>query len=466
MSPRPADARFVVQRHRASRLHYDFRLEIGGVLVSWAVPKGPTQDPKVRRAAFRVEDHPLDYLDFEGVIPGGRYGGGDVIVWDTGTWRPRETDDPAAAVAAGELHADLFGRKLRGRFVLIHTSTDSGGKQQWLLLHKHDDAAVAGWNPEDHPRSVLSGRTNEEVRADPDRLWRSDLPAAQAAVRLTSEPIRPVGEDELAALGALPAAGSWTVFGRAVRVSSLDRVVAPGRPGEGPVTKRELLSYTARIAPAVLPYLRHRSLLWRAAAGGAARPVVDEPADLVQAVNSGAVEWRVPAATVDAPQHPTHVLIELDQRGPRGWSDVLTLARLYRTALEQLRLRAYPELTGRRGIQLWIPIAAGPSSEQTRTWSEQLSELVGAAAADLLDGSGRATAGAALSAAEGGLLVPYGPRRAAGAPVALPIGWDELDGADLAPDRYTIRTVQERLADRGELFADALRHDQQLPRLG
>ena len=186
-APAPASVtrRFVVQRHRARRLHYDFRLEIDGVLVSWAVPKGPTLDPSVRRAAFHVEDHPMEYIDFEGVIPAGEYGGGDVIVWDSGTWEPDEAGDPpdpAAAVAGGELHADLYGEKLRGRFVLVRTRVDDSGKEQWLMLHKHDEFAVDGWDPEEHPQSVLSRRTNDEVRASPERLWHSDRPAAQASV--------------------------------------------------------------------------------------------------------------------------------------------------------------------------------------------------------------------------------------------------------------------------------------------
>src|ERR1700709_1481692 len=108
---RTEQPRFVIQRHRARALHYDFRLEVDGVLVSWAVPKGVSRDPKRRHLAVHVEDHPLEYIDFEGIIPEGEYGGGDVIVWDHGTWEPHGTDDPRAAVESGELHAELFGQK-------------------------------------------------------------------------------------------------------------------------------------------------------------------------------------------------------------------------------------------------------------------------------------------------------------------------------------------------------------------
>jgi bifunctional non-homologous end joining protein LigD len=157
--PRQKPRRFVVQRHRATRLHYDFRLEMHGVLVSWAVPKGPTLDPSARRQAIAVEDHELDYIDFEGVIAEGHYGAGDVIVWDTGTWEPAETDSPEQALEDGTLHFDLNGKKLKGRFVMTRTS------RGWLLLHKKDGFAVPGWDPEEHPDSVLSGRTNEQVSA-------------------------------------------------------------------------------------------------------------------------------------------------------------------------------------------------------------------------------------------------------------------------------------------------------------
>src|SRR5215218_9928258 len=119
--PQPSDGppRFVIQRHRARRLHYDFRLEVGGVLASWAVPKGITLDPGVRHLAVHVEDHPLDYELFEGVIPSGEYGGGDVIVWDRGTWELHKDSDAGAAVAAGELHLELFGEKVKGGIVIV-----------------------------------------------------------------------------------------------------------------------------------------------------------------------------------------------------------------------------------------------------------------------------------------------------------------------------------------------------------
>jgi len=167
-------SRFVVQKHRASRLHYDLRLEIGGVLVSWAVPRGPSLDPTDRRLAVHVEDHPIEYFDFEGTIPKAEYGGGTVMVWDWGgvRWLGH---DPEAMMAKHDLKFELFGRKLRGAYAIVG---GRGDDKAWFLIKKRDhgasDADVA-----EQDRSVLSGRSMDEIAAAGTRVWHSDRPAAE-----------------------------------------------------------------------------------------------------------------------------------------------------------------------------------------------------------------------------------------------------------------------------------------------
>ncbi len=581
-SKTPDGPRFVVQRHRARRLHYDLRFEIDGVLASWAVPKGPTLDPDVKHAAIHVEDHPIEYVDFEGTIPSGQYGGGDVIVWDTGTWGLHAADDAAEAVRHGELHADVYGEKLKGRFILIRRDgRGEPGKEQWLLFHKHDEYAVKGWDPEDHPKSVLSGRTNDEVKADPERMWRSDLPPDQASVPADSaeakggsgrrvigqskakqatakakprakagsqsdnskksggrggsrggdddddgsggasqgsgragqgsgEPnqISPPSEDELAALDDLGDSGTWEIFGRRLKLTNLDKELFPARhahrgtPGEKAVSKREFIAYAARIAPVALPYLEHRPLNMNRFPGGAGtkgfwnkqlpehapdwlprwnRPnrkageattylVVDEPAALVWAANYGALEWHAWTARVDAPDQPTYALIDIDPGTGTPWEDLLVLARLHRTALDHLGIRGQPKVTGQRGIQIWIPIRPGPSSEETSDWVEQLSHAIGDAVPDLVswkwerrDRGGRARLDYTQNAGHKTLVAPYSPRPAPGAPISAPIEWDELDDPALRPNGVTVRTVFGQLAERADPFRSVLSYDQELP---
>lgn len=166
--PRPKRPRYVIQQHDASTLHYDLRLEIDGVLVSWAVPKGPSTDPREKRLAIRTEDHPLAYADFEGTIPEDEYGGGTVLVWDHGTWNNRtekdgEPVDAADALEHGHILAEIEGEKLHGGYALSRFRVEDG-KEQWLLVKKDDDAADARRNPvSTQPRSVLTGDTISDV---------------------------------------------------------------------------------------------------------------------------------------------------------------------------------------------------------------------------------------------------------------------------------------------------------------
>jgi bifunctional non-homologous end joining protein LigD len=178
--PSPAEgAFFCVQRHDATRLHYDFRLEMDGVLKSWAVPKGPSLEPLSKHLAMHVEDHPLEYGNFEGNIPKGEYGGGSVMLWDRGTFDLLGDVSGADQIARGDLKFRLHGEKLSGEFALV-LMRGRGKGNEWLLIKKKDESAQPGYNVEDHARSVLTGRSQEEIARELPPLKVADAPAAPA----------------------------------------------------------------------------------------------------------------------------------------------------------------------------------------------------------------------------------------------------------------------------------------------
>ncbi|MFZ0815752.1 MAG: DNA polymerase ligase N-terminal domain-containing protein [Candidatus Sulfotelmatobacter sp.] len=183
-----AGHRFVVQKHDATRLHYDFRLEMEGVLKSWAVPKGPSLDPADKRLAMQVEDHPVSYFDFEGIIPEDNYGAGTVMVWDVGTWQPLSPipvqgkyvpgteAETAAMLAKGDLKFRLEGKKLNGDFALVKMKGRRPGSKgnEWLLIKKHDDYVVEGYDIDAYDESVLSKRSLAEIAGDAgSEEWKS-----------------------------------------------------------------------------------------------------------------------------------------------------------------------------------------------------------------------------------------------------------------------------------------------------
>jgi len=171
--------RFVVQKHRATRLHYDFRLEMDGVLKSWAVPKGPSLDPADKRLAMQVEDHPVSYFDFEGIIPAGNYGAGTVMVWDVGTWQP--LGDAHEMLRKGDLKFRLEGKKLKGEFALVHMKSRRPGSKgtEWLLIKHRDGYVQPDYDIEQYDKSVLTKRSMREIAGDEGSAkWESSRKAA------------------------------------------------------------------------------------------------------------------------------------------------------------------------------------------------------------------------------------------------------------------------------------------------
>ena len=253
---------FVIQKHAATRLHYDFRLEMEGVLRSWAVPKGPSLDPGEKRLAVHVEDHPLDYGDFEGAIPKGQYGGGTVLLWDRGTWIPE--GDPVAAYRKGHLKFQLDGEKLHGGWNLVRLHGRNGDdKENWLLIKEKDEFAVPGSGEavvQEYPESAASGRTLEEIAADPERVWESNRKEKKGeAAKATASPVDPqevpgarkakfpgTVEPQLATLVEEPPSGEeW------IHELKLDgyRVLCEVREGKAKIWTRNSKDWTDRFSP-------------------------------------------------------------------------------------------------------------------------------------------------------------------------------------------------------------------------
>jgi bifunctional non-homologous end joining protein LigD len=311
--------------------------------------------------------------------------------------------------------------------------------------------------------------------------------------------------------------GLWEIGGRELKLTNLDKVLFPPKPGDperdgsrpkhgadpSPVTKRELVAYFATIAPAMLPHLAERPLNLHRYPNGAGQPgfwqknardapawvrtwrevgvedrapnvhvVADQAATLAWLANQAAFEIHAWTVRLDDPMHPTFALIDIDPGEATTWDETLTLARLYRTALEHLKVRGYPKTTGRRGIQVWIPIEPGYTYRDTSDWVEGLSRAVGSTVPDLVSWEwakdrrgGKARLDYTQNASIKTLVAPYAVRPGAGAPVSTPITWDELDDPELRSDRWTIRTVIERVRERGDLFAPAQTDRQKLPPL-
>lgn len=319
-------------------------------------------------------------------------------------------------------------------------------------------------------------------------------------------PVPLVDDDELAALDALGKGGTWAVDGVELAVTNLDKVLFPADEASGrpEATKRDLLRYLAQVSGAMIPYFAGRPAnlvrhpngtdakgFWAKAAPKNAPPwmtqwpnedaaddetrwyvVIDRPATLLYLGNLAAVEYHPWTSGCARSHEPDWALVDLDPGTETTWEQVVLLAKLHQVALEQLGVEAGAKVTGKRGIQIWIPVAAGYSFDQTLEWVEKLSVLVGQMVPELVswawskaDRGGKARLDYTQNIRNKTLVGPFSPRAASGGPVSMPIAWDELDDPDLAPDRWTVHTAPARLAEAGDPLAPLIGRAQHLPGL-
>ncbi|HEU4728843.1 MAG TPA: non-homologous end-joining DNA ligase [Kofleriaceae bacterium] len=475
---------YVIQQHAARRLHYDFRLELDGVLLSWSVPKGPSLSPADRRLAVRTEDHPLDYASFEGVIPQGQYGGGTVVVWDRGTWEPE--GDAHEALARGRLTFHLRGEKLRGRWHLVRTRSETKA-ENWLLFKGRDDAANDQIDiVSAQPASVLSGRTLDEIAAAPERVWASDEAAALPGAPPGGG--RPARRSQAANVNRPVSLVEQLPLG--FKLTNLDKVLFPdGRHGAPGITKGDLIAYLAVVSEWALPHVADRPLtIVRCPEGLRPRtprarvcffqkhllagspPSIDvvpvtevdgesvdymrvhDMAGMVALAQLGTLEIHTWGAHADKIEKPDLMVFDLDPDIGLGWEQVVLGALELRRRLHELGLESFVKTTGGKGLHVVAPVTRGIGWDDLKAFTKAVVESMAGDEPSLYTTNmakahrkGKVFLDYLRNGRGATFIAPYSPRARSGAPVAVPVTWEELaHGVD--PGGFTIHTVPRRLA--------------------
>lgn len=492
---------FVIHEHHASVMHFDLRLEIGGVLKSWSVPKGPSLDPSVKRLAVEVEDHPIEYANFDGTIPEGQYGAGRSLIWDEGKVEVHEPD-PLHAWEEGHLSFTLSGKKLKGDFALVRMRRGKG-KPQWLLMKKNDEYAESDWRltlvePDERFNPETNGKRGTKARRSSKSSATSE--AKESKRRKVSEP--EVSETISAAAflkrEKLEGDLGLKIGKHVVEVTNLDKVYWPKEK----ITKGEMIRYYLRIGKTIMPYLKDRPAILKRYPNGIegeafyqhdvtsapsfikTAPLENEKgrtvnyiiftdlASLIYTVNLGAISqhpWLSRAGDLD---QPDFVVFDLDPKGA-PFNSVLKVAQLMKRSLDELKLKSFVKTSGSSGIHVFIPIKRGYTFEEAMDWAELLAKDVASRNPKI------ATIERRLSEREKSqvyldwqqnargksIAAPYTVRPKPKATVSAPVSWDEVEAGFKLAD-FTIETMPERIQEAGDLWKDLLRTRQSLPGIG
>ncbi len=465
---------FVVQQHAARRLHYDLRLESDGVMKSWAVPKGPSMNPRDKRLAVPTEDHPLSYADFEGNIPKGEYGAGTVQVWDRGLYvnlkRKGDDNSIAADVRNGHVEVALQGEKLKGGFALIRMR--AGRDESWILVKIRDREASDEYDPvATGDKSVLSGRSMADISANKGFL------------------------------SPRPASRRLNLDGQEVKLGNLDKVLYPAAR----FTKADVINYYLAIAPYIMPHLRSRPLTLKRYPNGVDQSFfyekrcpphhpdwlntievrttkvvnycsVEDRASLIWVANLASLELHPMLSRMEDVDRPTLIAFDLDP-GPRA--DVLDCAQMalnLRDILSRMGLQSFIKTSGGKGLHLYIPLNTPAAFDETKEFAHAVSLLMKRFYPDKVVSNMRKELRA------GKVLLDWSQNdrhkttvcvyslRAQNRPfVSTPISWKELETASRKRDgkllQFEAEQVLERVREMGDIFAPVATLEQELPDL-
>ena len=409
---------FVVQKHAAGHLHYDFRIEMNGALKSWAVPKGPSLDPTIKRLAVHVENHPMEYAAFEGVIPYGQYGAGGVMIWDQGEWV--DVSHEKNAYKKGHLTLLLKGKRLKGLWKLIRLKNDP---ENWLLFKVNDEEAISEkkYRIIDEDKSIVSNKTMEEIQKKSRKQW----------VRRESS----------------------------IVLTHPDKILYP----EKKITKLDLAYYYERIQSWILPFVINRPLAIVRCPEGVEKECffqkhlqketlfIKDIDDLIKLIQMSTLEIHIWGCQIDKIERPDMITFDLDPGPDVSWKAVCDAGWTIHDYLEKLGLVSFLKVSGKKGLHITVPIKRLYTWEDIVNFSGAFSHTI----SELYPSDFVATM--SKSKRKGKIFIdyfrnnrgstaiaPYSTRADPKASIATPIEWDELN-SKMKPDKFTIKNITKRI---------------------